>query len=290
MAFQKLFSKFSIKSDKIKANTLTATDQATANSAETVTLNLPRNKLIYGVDLKIAKDTDGTLTDTVTEIRVILNGNLIIKKYAGVVAKAIALLNGQKCSTGFYKIYFVDPILGGSPIPADALTTFTIEVDVSAGGAGVKNRVTPTLLEGYKDSFSMGLNKILVEKYSIQKQYGTATGEQEYEHERTQDILGLIYDLGDNGSRSDTAFSYVTLEGKSRTEETKPYEKLALPQLKELNTQENNGNALATGIFALSFPEGLASYRFTTLRSLLNIASAGTNCTAKVIERYLISS
>ncbi len=290
MAFRKIFEKFSIKTDKIKANTLSSTTQSTADTAETVTLELPKNKLIYGVDLRVTKDTDSTLVDNINEIRVFLNGNLIIKKYAGVVAKAIALLNGQKCSTGFYKIYFVDPQLGGSPIPADALTTFTVEIDVAKAGAGVKNVITPTLLEGFKESFPLALNKILVEKYSISKAYGTDTGEQEYGHERTQDILGLIYDLGDNGTRSDTAFSYLTLEGKSRTEEITPYSKMAFNQIKELNTQESNGNALATGIFALTFPEGLASYRFTELRSLLNIASAGTNCTAKVIERFLISA
>lgn len=290
MAFRELLKNFAIKSDKIRSNTVAYKDQATANKAETITYNLPRTKLVYGLDLQVTKDTDSTLVDNIDEIRVLLNGNLIIKKYSGAIAKAIALLNGQKCSTGFYKIYFVDPKLGGSPIPADALSSFTVEIDVLDGGVGVKNRVTPTLLEGFKESFPNALNQILVEKYSIQEDYGTATGEKPYDHERTQDILGLIYDLADDGARSDTRFSYLTLEGKSRTEEVTPYFKLALAQLKELNTQENNGNALATGIFALTFPEGFSSYRFTQLRTLLNIPIAGTAAQAKVIERFLIKS
>jgi hypothetical protein len=47
-------------------------------------------------------------------------------------------------------------------------------------------------------------------------------------------------------------------------------------------------SAPATGMFIVDFPMGLPAYKYTNLRSILNIPTAGTNINVKVLERYVL--
>lgn len=290
--FRPILEKFGLVSEKLKTKTLATTTQPNANTAETVQIDLPTDMLLYAIDLYVNKKTAGTASDAINEVRLILDGNKYVKKMTGTMVKTIDQINGYKPSAGFYKIWCVDPHVGADPIPTWLLSSCVLEVDVAAQGASEYAQITPTLTVGLKESMPIAkdfsLSKILVEKYLKHAKFGTNTGWQEYKHERTYKIYGYVYEMDDNGTLSDSIFNKLTLKLISKEEELEPYTEALISQLKENLKQELLGNALPTGEVYVPFPDGLKSYRFSSIYSYLNIPSAGTNAGLKVLERYVV--
>ncbi len=285
--------KWSIPSAEIKKTSPAATAQATANTAETIRISIPKNQPLAGIDLRVYKDTDATLTDTVTEIRLLLDGVHTVKKMTGSMLKAIAALNGNPLSTGFYSIPILDPVIQADPIPCHKFNTIELEVDVAAGGASVKNVVAPSFFRltksGYPRLADWANAKILVETYNTMKQFGTVTGEQEVEHDRVWKAYGYMAEMGDNGSLSNTIFNTYSLVLIDLNGEKLVYEKANIAQERENNKQTAFGNAMPTGIVYLPFVDGIDVKQYSVVKSLLNIPSAGTNAQVKVLERRLMS-
>lgn len=289
----KLLKSLGVVSKDLYAEPMNPKTQATANTAgESVTFDLPTDQLLYWIDLKVAKDTDASLVSNITEIELKLDGSKVVRNLSGAMLRAMNIYDHNKGSTGFYRLPIALPELGADPIPLNQFSSCTLKVTVAAAGDSTKNVVTPVLQLGARQSYpklgDLGLGKVLVETFLPQKSYLTNIGEQEYEHMKANDVIGYLYELGDNNVLSDTAISYLTLELRNKTGKLTPCSKVPLAQIKEWNTIEANGNALGTGMFYLPFPDTIRTSDYTTVKSLLNIASAGTNVQARVLERYLL--
>jgi hypothetical protein len=278
-----------VSTKDLESKALASKTQATANTAgETVTFDFPMDELLYGIDLQCYKDTDSTLVDNITEIELKLDGSKVVRNLTGNMIKAKALLAHKKSSTGYYRLDIADPTVGADPIPLKSFSSLQLKVTFAAGGSSVKNVVVPTLQLGSDKSYTKPLSKVLVETFLPQKAYGTNTGDQEYQHMRTQDIIGYIYELADNGSNSNTAITQLTLKLFSSQGTLTPIDHVTVLQLREKNTQASNGNALATGLVYVAFPDALRTGQFTNVNSYLYVPSAGTNVQAKVLESYLL--
>lgn len=282
-----------VQTQDLHSQPLASQTQANANTAdEYVTFDLPMDMLLYGIDLICAKDTDSTLQDKIKEIEIKLDGSKVIHNLTGDMLKAISILNGKKPSTGFYNISIADPYLNCDPIYLKQYSSCKLKVTVAAGGTSVKNVITPTLQLGARQSYprlsDLGASRLLVQTFLPQRAYGTNTGEQEYDHMRTQNVEGYLYELGDNGTLSNTAFSKLTLKLFSPNGVLTPIENVSIAQLREWSAQEANGNTLPTGLVYVPFPDKLKTSNFSNVKSYLNVASAGTNVQAKVLERYTL--
>lgn len=282
-----------VQTQDLHSQPLASQTQTTANTAdETVTFDLPMDMLLFGLDLMCAKDTDSTLQDKIKEIELKLDGSKVLHNLSGDMLKAISYLNGKKPSTGFYNLSIADPYLKCDPLYLKQYSSAKLKVTVAAGGEGVKNVITPTLQLGARQSYpklpDLAQSRLLVQTFLPQKAYGANTGKQEYEHMRTQNVEGYLYELGDNGTLSNTAFNYLTLKLFSPTGTLTPIEEVSIAQLREWSAQESNGNALPTGLVYVPFPDKLKTTQFSNVKSYLNVASAGTNVQAKVLERYTL--
>lgn len=266
---------------------------ATADNAETATIEIPTDHFIHSLLLRVAKGTVAsargtTLADGITTVRVIGDGNKYYKKLTGGMAKQVSITEKEAQSTGFYKIYFSSSrIKQAQPLPAWIHTSATLEIDLATGGATYYNSVDVTLIESFYKGQDLTNWKILIEKYLVDKNYGTATGEQEYRHERAYTIFGYIYEMDDNGTLSDTAFDYLILKAISSEGEHRLVDKMRIEQIREANQNEYQ-QALDTGYAIVEFPQGFSTHRYTSLYSFLNIATAGTDVGLKVLERYVL--
>lgn len=272
---------------------LAAKTQATANAAgEKLTFDLPCDQLLYGIDLKCAKDTDDSLASNISEIELKLDGSKTIRNLSGAMLRALNIIDHQKASTGFYRLPIAHPELGADPIPLNQFSSCQLTVTVAAAGTSTKNVVTPVLQLGARASYpklsDIGLGKVLVETFLPKKSFSTNTGEQEYEHMRANEVLGYLYECFDDGTLSDTEYNYLTLELWNKSGKKTLKEKLPFAQLKEQNTIDALGNALGTGIFYLPFSSKLRTTDYTSIKSILNIPIAATNAQVRVLERYML--
>lgn len=285
-----LIDLFKVKSSEQKIATMASRTQTSVNATEKIEFDLPTDQAIAGINLTCAQDTDGTLVDNITEIRLTLDGIKTFKKLTGSMLKALSILNKNPADTGHYTIPILDPRISADPILGkNAFNSIVLEVDVAAGGTGIKNVITPTLLRVTERGYPWGAKpKLLVEKYNKLWQFGTLTGWQEVRHDRAWTAYGYLLELSDNGILSDTAFDKYTLQLIDENGDYTPYEELNLAQLKQMNKQMCGGIALPTGMFYLPFPDGLAVKGYTSVLSQLHVANAGTNVQAKVCERVTL--
>lgn len=286
-----LFKKLGVVSEQLQSKPLAAVQQPNAATAETITINIPTDLLLYQIDLECFKAT-ATLADNINEVRLIIDGNKVVRKIRGGMIKALATLNKNKPSTGFYPLYITDPKIDSDPLPLWGVTSAVLEIDLASAGGSDKNSVIANCIFGSKSSLprlsNITLANVLFEKYITLNQFGAVVGEDKYTHERTQGIHGYLYETGDNGTLADTTFDYVTLELNSPQGTLQPYYKYRMKVLKEKNTQETNGNALPTGYFYLPFPDKLTSGKYTSIYSFLNAVATPTNAQVRVLERYVI--
>ena len=282
--------KLQVSTKDLSLQPMESKTQATAATAgESVTFSLPMDMLLYGIDLMCTADTTGALADKITEVELKLDGSKTIRNLSGNMLKTIATMYGKKPSTGFYPIYIVDAVLDTDPIPLKQFSSCTLKVTVGAAAAGIKNVITPTLQLGARQSYGklsdFQNGSILVETFLPQAVYGANLGDLMYEHMRSQNVYGYIIETGDADTLADTTFDQYTLKLFSANGVLTPFDHVTLAQLKEWNTQENNGNALPTGVFYIGIPDALKTRDYTNIKSYFHATVAGTNKQVKVLER-----
>lgn len=278
--------------EKQKWRPLAQKDSGTVATAQTFDFDLPRDRLIWKIMVSIGEDTtatgvQGTLTDDLLTVQMIANGNKTIKDMTAPMAKNVAILNKDVCSTGYYNVYLKDPkIMESRPLPAWIFTSLILRLVDNAPAGSNYHHIRVSILESLERPDLTGW-KTLVEKYLTWKKFGNATLWQTYEHERTYDIKGYLYEMDDNGTDSATIFDKLKLIGKSVEREDLLIDELYIAHVVEGNKQEYQ-TALATGFFSLEMPATLRTRQYTNLYSYLNIPTAGTNAGIRVLERYLL--
>lgn len=260
----------------------------TANTADQLDFDIPKDHFIHEILLQVEKDTDGSLTDTLDTIQVVGNGTKYMKDYTAAMNIEIQKMNEQRHSTGIYHLFFSDPnIPEAKPLPAWVFTSLQLKVKTVAGGSGVKNVVTPTLVESAYQGEDLSNHKILVEKYLRHAKYGANTGWQIYEHERAYKIFSYLYVQDDGGTVGADKFDKLKLLARSPSGELTIIGEVPVKTL----VRENNARLkadLAEGYFFLAWAQGFPTADFSSLVSYLNIASAGTNLGVRVVERYIL--
>ena len=266
---------------------------AVVATAETFDFQLPTDHFIHALLIAIGEDTNagveyaGTLADDITDISLILNGNNFIKELTGDMVKAISIMNKNLCATGYYKLFMTDPkIPQAKPIPAWLFSSIILRIKDNAPAASNYHHIHVKVLQSKRKDIT-GDWRLLYEKYLRYQKYGTNTGWQDYEHERAYNILGYLYAMDDNGTLSDTIFDKLRVISQSGAGELRPFHEDYIPFLQEEDKMEYQ-QALPTGFVSVEFPAGLPSYKYSSLKSQLNIPTAGTDARLRVVERYVL--
>lgn len=285
-----------VKPENLRARNLPTQHSGTAATAETFIFEIPTDRLIHAIIISIgenavagaAGDTGATLADDVNDIQ--LQSNMgPLKDMTGGMSKQVSIVNKEVQSTGFYKLYFTDPVVPGAmPLPSWIFSSLDLKITDNAPAGAAYHHIRVSVIESElpKGTDVTGW-RILVEKYLRWKKYGTNTGWQDYDHERAYRIFGYLYAMDDNATLSDTAFDKFTLMGIAPGGEHRLVDEVWITHLRELNKQAYQ-NAMGTGYVYSEFREGYESGQYRTLMSKLNIPSAGTNVGVRVLERYLL--
>lgn len=266
----------------------------TVNVAETATIKVPNDKFIHQIHIYCAKGTVSgargtTAVDEISEVRFVCDGNKYYKKMTGIQTKEVMRKNNFRTpTTGFYTLFFTDELVKEAwPLPAWLYTSISLQIDLLAAAATYYNSVDVTTFETDYKNQDLTNAKILIETYAGVQAFGTATGEQKYEHDRAYKIFSYIYECADGVTLSDTKFDYLSIQAFTKEGRVFLKDKVRMVQIKENNTNAYM-SAPATGMFIVDFPMGLPAYKYTNLRSILNIPTAGTNINVKVLERYVL--
>lgn len=282
-----------VKPENLRTRKLKQQNSAAAATAETFTFEIPTDRLIHAILISIGEDTtatgtQGTLADDITDLD--LNSNIgHLKEMTGGMSKQIAILNKEVMSTGYYKLYFTDPVIKQAmPLPSWLFSSLDLDITDNAPAATNYHHLRVSVVESEVPS---GLNvsdwRVLVERYLRYKKWGTATGWMDYDHERAYRIFGYLYVMDDNGTLSDTIFDKITVLGIKPDGEHRLADEQYIPHIKEGNKVAYQ-NAFGTGYFYLEFAEGYDSGQYRSLVSKLNVPSAGTDARLRVLERFLL--
>lgn len=281
----------SIRPEKTQRRPLKTYASAADATAQTHYIELPTDHFIHYIDLKCLEslsDVPTTLDDMISAIRLIGDGSKYLKVMTGTMAKEISKVNHEVKNTGFYRLYFKDPRIEASkPLPSWVFTSLILELDDIAAASSEKNYIYPEVVEEMYAGQDLTNWRALVEKYSKWSKYGANTLEQEYLHERAYDVYGYLVLMDDNGTASSTIFDKLTLRGITKDAEYNILNGVNIPQIREQNYSEYQ-TAMGTGFAMVEFPGGLPSHQFTSLKSILNIPTAGTNAGVRILERYLL--
>jgi len=261
-----------------------------AATAQTFDIDIPTDHFIHSILISIAESTataGQVLADDLTDISLILNGNNYVKSMTGGMCKAISIMNKNVMSTGYYMLYFTDPkIQKAKPLPAWLFSSIVLRLVDNAPAAGDKHFINVTLFESAGREIS-GDWALLIEKYLRWKKYGTDTLWQDYDHERAYNVFGYLYTVDDDGTLSDTEFDKLRIIARTKEGEKRIFNETRMTHIKEQDKVEYQ-NALPTGFFAVEFPSGLLTAKYTSLTSQLNIPTAATNAGLRVLERYCL--
>jgi len=267
---------------------------AAAATAQTFTIDLPRDHFIHEIIINVYENTADTYDPTklvdgdILTIQVVANGNKYIKDGTGDMFKQVMRVNQRKPQTGLYELFFTDPkISDAQPLPAWVFTSLVLTLTDNAPAATMFHIIDVVVIESAYNHQDLTNWKVLIEKYLKWQKYGTNTGEQLYEHERAYKIYGYLYVMDDNGTLSNTIFYKLKILGR------KPEGELTIADVPvNLLVTENNAevgiDALSTGYAMLEWMDGFPAYEFASLYSKPNIATAGTNAGLRVLERYVL--
>lgn len=264
----------------------------TAATAQTFYINLPKDHFIHEIIVRvteaIADRSDEAVVDEIADLKVVGNGTKYLKDLTGAVIKEIQKMQAHRPATGIYHLYFSDPkIPETKPLPAWVFTSLQLIITDVAPDATKFHFINVTIVESAYRGEDLSDWKVLIEKYLIWKHFGTATGWQEYEHERAYKIYSYIYIMDDNATLSDTIFDKVKLVGRKPEGEVTILDEVFV----SVQKAENNGRILtdlATGYMFIQWLTGFPSNEFTALKSYLNIKTAGTDAGLRVVERYVL--
>ena len=294
MSLFKLQQQKALEPEELLPRRLKPQQSATVATAETFDFNVPTDHFIHAILIAIGEDTVagvegvGTLADDITDVSLILNGNNFVKVLTGDMVKAISIMNKNLCATGYYKLFFTDPkIPQAKPIPAWLFSSIILRIKDNAPGASAYHHIHAKVIQSKRREIT-GDWRLLYEKYLRWQKYGTDTLWQDYAHERAYNILGYVYAMDDDGTLNDTIFNKLRVISQSGKGELRPFQEEYIPFLKEEDKQEYYNNSLPTGFVSVEFPAGLPSYNYSSLKSQLNIPTAGTNVGLRVVERYVL--
>lgn len=282
-----------VKPENLRARKLKQQDSAVADAAETFTFEIPTDRLIHAILVSIGQDTTakgvtGTLADVIASFD--LNSNIgHLKEMLGSMSKQISIINKEVMSTGFYKLYFTDPVIKRAmPLPAWLFSSLDLDIsDVAPSGTEYSHVQVSVIESEVPKGLDVSDWRILCERYLRWKKYGTDTGWQDFDHERAYRIFGYLYAVDDDGTLSDTEFDMLTVLGIKPDGEHRLFDEQYMSHIKEMDKIAYQ-NALDTGYFYVEFPNGYDSGQYRTLVSKLNIPTAATNAGLRVLERYLM--
>jgi hypothetical protein len=281
-----------VKPENLRTRPLKQQDSAAAATAQTFTFEIPTDRLIHSILISIGEDTtaagtQGTLADDLTDLD--LNSNMgHLKEMTSGMSKVVSIINKEIMSTGYYKLYFTDPVIKRAmPLPSWLFSSIDLKLTDNAPAASNYHHIRCSVVESEVPS---GLDvkdwRVLVERYLRYKKYGTSTGWMDYDHERAYDIFGYLYVMDDNGTLSATIFDKLTVLGIKPDGEHRIADEQYIAHMVEQDKLAYQ-SALGTGYIYLEFPEGYDSGQYRTLLSKLNVPSAGTDARLRVLERYL---
>lgn len=299
MAFMQasLAKNLGVDPTKTRVTPISQKDSAVVATAGTFDFDIPRNKYLWSILIAIGENTtavggQGTLADDLVSLQLIGNGNKYMKDFSlADMVKEICKVNLEPQSTGYYKLYLKDPKLDGSrPLPTWLFTSLILRIVDNAPAASNYHHIRVWITESDYLGEDLTHHPVLIEKGGTPwRKFGTNTGKQEFEHERAYKVFGILYCLDDNGTLSDTIFDTLSIKGISPQGEIRPVEEQQLAAIKEMNKQEYLAQAMATGFFMVEFPIPLETSSFTSLKSYLNVPTAGTNVGIRTVERYVLS-
>jgi len=293
MSLFQLQQQKALEPEELMPRRLYPQQSAVVATAETFDFPVPTDHFIHSILIQIGEDAVsgvegiGTLADDITDVSLILNGNNFIKELTGDMVKAISIMNKNLCATGYYKIFFTDPkIPQAKPIPAWLFSSIMLRIKDNAPAATMYHHIHATVIQSKRRDIT-GDWKLLYEKYLRWKKYGTDTLWQDYEHERAYRVLGYLYAMDDDGTLSDTIYDKLRVISQSVEGELRPFHEAYITHLQEEDKMEYQ-QALPTGFVAVEFPAGLPSHKYSSLKSQVNIPTAGTNAGLRVVERYVL--
>jgi hypothetical protein len=265
---------------------------AAAATAETFYIDIPRDHFIHEIIIRIGESTaaEGTLCDDLEDIKLVGNGSKYLKDAFGKAAFFIQVerMNGRRHVTGMYHLVFSDPSIPESqPLPAWIFTSLQLILTDNAPITANKHFINVTLVESAYRNEDLSNWKVLVEKVLLWKKYGTSTGWQEYEHERAYKVFSYIYAMDDNGTVADAKFEKIKVVGRNPSGEMILTDEIFVDVLQA----ENKGTIIQdidVGFAFLQWLTGFPTANFTNLKTMLNIATAGTNKGVRVMERYIL--
>ena len=266
----------------------------TAATAETFSIDLPRDHFIHEIIINIYEHTADTYDPTklvdgdILTIQVVANGNKYLKDLTGDMSKQIMRINKRKPQTGLYELFFTDPkISDAEPLPSWVFTSLVLNITDNAPAATMYHFIDIVVIESAYGGQDLSNWKVLIEKYVKWMKYGTNTGEQLYDHERAYKIYGYLYVMDDNATLSNTIFNKLKILGR------KPEGELTIVDvpvnlLRTENYAEIGVDTLSTGYVFLEWAQGFPAHEFASLYSKPNIPTAGTNAGLRVVERYVL--
>jgi hypothetical protein len=266
---------------------------ATAATAQTFQIDLPRDHFIHEIIITVYEHTADTydptkLADKLSTIQIVANGNKYLKDGTAEMFKQVMKVNQRKPQTGLYEIFFTDPKIDeAQPLPSWVFTSLVLNLTDVAPAASSYHYIDIVVVESAYEGQDITNWKVLIEKYLKWVKYGANTGEQLYEHERAYKIYGYLYAMDDNGTLSATIYNKIKLLGRKPEGELTIVD-VPVPLLKAENDCEVGIDTLSTGYVLLEWKDGFPANEFASLYSKPNIATAGTNAGLRVLERYVI--
>lgn len=270
---------------------------------------LPTDHFLHVLKMRVVKGTlsGGTSPDWVAgaedllvkSITLFAEGGKYFKKMSWAEMQQLCIANHEKQSAGNGKLFFVDPkIPEAEPLPTWRFTSLTLEVEWESLTAATITTGDPTGQTGTKlvltgvesdwDGEKITDWPVLIEQVRTKYDFGANEGYQVIDHERSNDVRAYLFAIDDDGTLSDTIIDKIRVIARKAGGTIIPYDEIELADIKEENKNAFLGNALATGYFMLEFPRGLKTRDFTSLKSELNIPSAGTKVGVRVMERYVL--
>jgi len=267
----------------------------TVATAETFTQKIESTKLIHAIMISIGESTtatgaaeQGTLADDLTSLALEAPSGEI-KHMTADMNKALAIATGQgkALSTGFYLITFSDPrIPEAMPLPGWLFKPLNlVMVDNAPAGSNYHHVIISVLESFVPQGIDISKWKVLYERYFTDESYGTATGEKPYDHEVTRNVYGYLYEMDDDGTLDNDIFNKLKIVGEKPGAEHVPVDNQWISHIREENAMQA-GVALPTGFFYVAWPKGYDTGQYKSLKSIVNIPTAGTDAGLRVLERY----
>lgn len=270
---------------------------------------LPTDHFLRALKIRVVKGTlsggtspawvAGAEDKLVKSISLYAEGGKLFKKMNWEEMQQLCIANHEKQSAGFGKLFFVDPkIPEAEPLPTWRFTSLTLEVEWESltnaaitTGDPTGQTGTKLVLTGIENDFDgekITLWPVLIEVVRTKYDFGANEGAQVINHERSNNVKAYLYAIDDAGTLSDSIIDKISVISRKSTGTNIHYDAIELVEIKEENKNAFLGNALATGYFMVEFPDGLKTRDFTSLKSELNIPSAGTKVGVRVMERYVL--